>query len=684
MPGNQMIPKKPETILVIDDDPSATFLEGRCLEEAGFRVITATSTGEATRLIEACGIDLIVLDYEMCEGISGLDFYLGLKSAGFLLPTMMVTGYSQEAVILGALRAGVDDFVTKSLTYIEHLPEAVNRILTKVRLKKALEAAQAQCAHIVKTALDAILMVNAEGRILLFNHAAETMFQCPIAEAINGLITQFFPEWTAELSRREETAKRPNGQSFPVEISVAQFSCEGDMFYTLAIRDITDRKHMEALLKEMALHDALTGLATRRALEHRFSHALTAADRRDHQIALLFMDIDDFKAVNDAYGHQTGDLLLRAIAERLTGAVRKENAVARLGGDEFVVVLESITDVQDVARVAHKIITALSQPYKISGHNLSPTASIGIAIYPEDGRDHEALMSHADAAMYRAKMSGRNRYQFYTAALHDEAVAHLALEKALEGALQRGEFCLHYQPQVDAATLQVCGVEALVRWNPSGKDLVLPPVFLPLMEETQAIIPLDEWVLRTACAQYVTWKALGMAPPLMAVNISRQQFKYGGMVETLARILSETGMPAQYLALEMSENVVMENAESTLDTLRALKKLGVQIVIDDLGRGYSSFAKLGLLLVDRVKLDPSFVREMTIHPDQAIIVKAMIALAHHLNIEVVIKGVETEEQQALVQSLHCDSLQGYIVGAPLVPERFGLERLIPSGLAHTA
>jgi len=441
-------------------------------------------------------------------------------------------------------------------------------------------------------------------------------------------------------------------------------------------RDITEQKRAEEQIRHMAQHDALTELPNRMLLHDRIGQAIAQAQRNLGVLALLFIDLDRFKTVNDSLGHAVGDRLLKTVAERLTACTRGSDTIARIGGDEFVVLLSALDQPEDARYVAQKVLDSLSEPVTINGHELKVTPSVGICAYPHDGEDVETLMRNADTAMYYAKQMGRNNFQFFTQAMNDAAQERLLLENDLRHAVERGEFTLHFQPLLDVKTGAILGLEALVRWRHPQRGMVPPSEFVPAAEETGLIGPIGEWVLSRACAQARAWQVAGYAQLQVSVNCSAQQFQHEAFVETVGRILRETGLPAACLELEITESVIIHHSEEVIARFQALDDMGVRISIDDFGIGYSSLSYLKRFAVHQLKIDQSFVRDIHSDPDDAAIVSAIIAVAHSLGLEVVAEGVETAEQLAFLRSLGCDAAQGYYFSRPLPPEEF--EKMLAS------
>lgn len=425
------------------------------------------------------------------------------------------------------------------------------------------------------------------------------------------------------------------------------------------------RQQAEATIRYQAFHDLLTGLPNRTLFNDRLPLALANAQRQTGLLAVMFLDLDRFKTINDTLGHAIGDLLLQAVAQRLSTCLREGDTIARWGGDEFTLLLPQIYSPEDAAKAAQRIIQALKPAFYLEGHELHISSSMGIAIYPQDGEDAQTLLKNADAALYRVKEQGRNGFQIYTPAINSKASELLALESSLYHALERQEFSLQFQPQLNTTTWQITRMEALVRWHHPSLGLISPRVFIPLAEENGLIVPIGEWVLRTACAQNKAWQDAGMPPLRIAVNLSARQFQEPGMVETISQILAETGLAPACLELEITETTAMQNVDFTSAVLQELHDMGVHISLDDFGTGYSSLGYLKKFPLDTIKIDQSFVRELPTDANDLAIVRAVIALGHGLDLSVVAEGVETREQMELLRSLHCEDMQGYLFSKPL-------------------
>ncbi|HEX8947602.1 MAG TPA: EAL domain-containing protein [Dissulfurispiraceae bacterium] len=435
-------------------------------------------------------------------------------------------------------------------------------------------------------------------------------------------------------------------------------------------RDITDRKRMEETIRRQASHDPLTDLPNRTLFMDHLNLELAKARRSRKMLAVLFLDLDRFKNINDTLGHSTGDLLLMAVADRLKSCVREVDTVARIGGDEFNILLTNISHPDDIAVIVKKLIAVFEESFVIEGHMLHETASIGISIYPDDGDDTEVLLKNADIAMYHAKDQGRNNYQFYNPAINIMTLRRLLLENNLRQMINRGELVLYYQPQLNIGTGKIVCVEALARWQHPELGVLNPPQFIPLAEETGIITSIDEWVLSTACAQAKSWQRAGYHPICVTVNLSRQQFQKPDLVEIVSSILKDTGLNPALLHLEVTENTAMQDVNHTLDALKRLADLGVKASIDDFGTGYSSLSCLKKLPVQKLKIDKSLIQGLKEDKDDRAIVNALITMAHNLNLGAVAEGVETNEQLSFLSSSRCDEMQGFLFSEPLPSGKF--------------
>ncbi len=440
---------------------------------------------------------------------------------------------------------------------------------------------------------------------------------------------------------------------------------------TRSIRYAIERQRLLTELKHrLAFHDSLTGLPNRQLFFDRLGHAIAESRRSGQSFAVLFLDLDGFKAINDSFGHQVGDLLLQAVAQRLRNCLRASDTAARLGGDEFTIIVGGEPQPEDAAKVAEKILNALSRRFGIGAQQFFISGSIGIAVCPTDGADAETLVRNADVAMYRAKALGKNGYQFYDLSLDAAALERLGLEKSLRAALAEGQFVLHYQPQLSLQNAGLTGAEAMLRWQHPELGLLLPERFLALAEDTGLIIPIGEWVLRTACAQGQSWQLAGHRPLRMSVNVSPRHFGRPTLPDLVARTLAESGLAPEQLSLDIDESCLMQDPEQGLNALRALKRLGVQIAVDDFGTGYSRLGSLRRFPIDMLKIDRSFVRGIPHEPEDAEIAALIVALARRLRLTVLAEGIETPEQLEFLRAQGCDEGQGFALGPPVPADSF--------------
>ena len=470
-----------------------------------------------------------------------------------------------------------------------------------------------------------------------------------------------------DVTSRREAAEAIRRARDELEVRVLERTAELAGANALLQGEIVERRQAEARVHHMAYHDSLTGLPNRALLSDRLDRAMLAVQRTDRKLAVMFLDLDRFKTINDSLGHLTGDYLLKEVASRLCRAVRASDTVARLGGDEFVVLVPGIRESEECSSVAEKIIEALALPFPFEGRLLHITPSIGISMYPDDGGDVETLMRHADAAMYHAKASGRNNYQFFTQRMNQAAAQHFELESSLRGALAKGEFELYYQPIVDTVTRELQSLEVLLRWRREHEGLVLPDHFIPIIEENGLIVPIGDWVMRRACEQMVTWTKQGLKPVPLAVNLSPRQFMNRGLIESIRRVVDETGINPSLLEFEITETALMQHGEQTLEILGQINSMGIRLSIDDFGTGYSSLAYLKRFPVKKIKIDRAFINDLEESSEDQAIVAAIIALSNSLQLSVVAEGVETEGQYALLQASGCQYAQGYLFSLPLDP-----------------
>jgi len=567
--------------------------------------------------------------------------------------------------------------IKDSVGAITHLLAVKEDITERKQAEKMLQLTQFSLEH----ASDSIFWMDPQGRVVYANESACRSLGRSREELLSLAIPDIDPfsrkeTWGAlwgEIKTRGSTTfeaqhKTRQGQVFPTEVTANYVEFDGQEYAFSFVRDITERKVAEERVQSLAYYDALTGLPNRILLRDRLSKALAAARRQKHKVALLFLDLDRFKIINDSLGHSVGDLLLQDVAERLKRCAREQDTVARLGGDEFLIVLTNVKDIPDAAVATERFMDAMTAGFVIQGHSLSISCSLGISIFPEHGADSETLIKNADAAMYRAKDYGRNNFQFFTADMNAQAVERLTLENGLRLALDKKELFLVYQPQMDIATGKITGLEALLRWQHPELGLVPPDKFIRIAENSGLIMPIGEWVLRTACFQARKWQDEGRTAVSVAVNVSAVQFRQEGFPQTVCRVLHETGVAPQYLELELTESLLLSNADVMFSVLQQLTAMGLRLAIDDFGTGYSSLSYLRQFPVSKLKIDRSFVRDVAVNPDDAAITTAIISMAKSLNLKVIAEGVETEAQMSFLRAHQCDEIQGYYFSKPLATD----------------
>lgn len=580
-------------------------------------------------------------------------------------------------------------------------PAALEGVLRDITERKEIERlraeeSQREQSRILQSILDSmgdgVVVADTVGDLLLYNPAAEKITGTAPASLREweGQFTAFMPDMITPYPKNQIPLMRaiqgemvdgeelyvvseqlPNGAWLSINARPLRGN-SGNLYGGVAVfRDITERKLSEQRLAYLAQYDPLTGLPNRNLFRDRFAQAMARVARSKQLLALMFLDLDHFKGINDSLGHEAGDLLLKAVAERLNHCVRKTDTVARLGGDEFTVILEGRKDVEHVTVVAQKIIEVMTPVFTLNGTEAFVTTSIGIVTYNgQEGYDADTLIKNADTAMYCAKGLGRNNYQLYTPQMQDKSYELLTAENNLRRALEREEMQVHYQPQVDLKTGRINGAEALLRWQPAGSDMLLPAHFIETAEDTGLIVPIGEWLLETVCRQNKAWQDAGLPPIKIAVNFSARQLRQAMLVETIERILTDTGLNARYLDVEITEGHLMENVEDSGVIIGKLKAMGISISVDDFGTGYSSLRYLKHFPLDSLKIDQSFVRNITDNPRDAAIATTIISLAHNLQFHVIAEGVENEAQLDILRDKGCDAMQGYLFSHPLPAEEF--------------
>jgi diguanylate cyclase (GGDEF)-like protein/PAS domain S-box-containing protein len=577
---------------------------------------------------------------------------------------------------------------------------AIRDISVRKAAEEHLAQMEARYRGLLEAAPDAMVVVDQGGEIVLLNVQAEKQFGYRRDELIGQKVKNIIPKGFAErlvadalrsaedaLAQQigtgiELNGRRKDGSEFPIEIMLSPLEGAEGVLVTAAIRDITTRKKAEALMIHSSEHDFLTGLPNRMLLSDRVNQAIRLAIRHKKKVAVLFLDLDGFKHINDSLGHPTGDKLLQSVGKRLVDCVRGSDTVSRQGGDEFVVLLSEEDDSEDVSVTAKRMLRAVAEAHFVDQHDLHVTCSVGVSLYPDDGLNAETLIKNADTAMYQAKENGRQTYQYFKPAMNVRAVERQSLEESLRRALERQEFVVHYQPKINLNTGRISGAEALLRWTHPTRGAVPPGQFIPVAEDCGLILPIGTWVLRQACQQAQAWVDAGLPLGTMAVNISAMQLRNESFVEGVFAILQDTRLDPRLLELELTESVLMKHAESTASILTALRERGVQVAVDDFGTGYSSLSYLRKFPIDALKIDQSFVSQITTVPDEIIIVKAVIGLGRSLKLRVVAEGVETQEQLAFLQAYQCDEAQGYYFSRPVLPEQFA--KLLKSGIVKAA
>ncbi len=712
-------------ILLVNDDPGALFALHTVLNDLEASIETASSGEDALLRLLRADFALIILDVKM----SGLD---GFETARLIrqrprsksTPIIFLTshratdldrslGYELGAVDYLFMPVSPEVLKSKAQVFIdlarnntprdprdvelEHLNQALHQELAHVtRLNEALRS-EINARHLAedvahRSETERLIIQHAGDYVALLDAAGQWVYASPSYQAEFGaqirpgssyfeialeedreqLRTGFSQlvegESQARLQYRVPVPGRGD-RHFESHASLVRNSTGQVVQVVMVSRDITDRKELEAYVLHQSFHDALTGLPNRLLLEDRMKQATAHLARRNAPVAVLFIDLDHFKDINDTLGHVAGDRVLQEVAERLGRCVREGDTVARLGGDEFVVLLAGMQDVQDAGTVAEKIVGAVSQPCHVGGSELRVSPSVGIAIFPGDGQNIDELLRNADTAMYHAKQQGHGRYSFFTSKMNEAASQRLAIGTALQRAIQDGEFILHYQPKVNASDGSICGFEALIRWPQSNGKWISPGQFIPIAEETGRIDPIGKWALREAALQARQWYDAGAGKCPIAVNVSAQQFRQASVAEYIQTVLQETGIPPSMLETELTESAVMTDPGTAIQALHQIRDLGVPISIDDFGTGYSSLAYLKRFPLDKLKIDAAFVRDIATDPEDAAIVLAIINLAHSLNLTVIAEGVETFEQMAFLIDHGCDEMQGNYFSAPVPTEK---------------
>ncbi len=584
-----------------------------------------------------------------------------------------------------ALERARDELEKRVEARVVDLSKANEQLRQEIAERKRAEETLKLASQIIESSNEAILITNVKGQTVQVNQAfcritgysrKEILGKGPSIFTSGHLDSRSYQEIWESLTRRGEWKgevwdRRKNGEVYPRLLSLSAVKDDaGDVSHYVGIfSDITKIKQTEERLQRLAHYDPLTGLPNRILFHDRLQQALVQAKRRKRIVAIMLLDLDRFKNINDTLGHRFGDQVLVAVAERLTGCLRSTDTAARLGGDEFVAVLPEVSDTHGAAKVAGKIIEVLSKPFILDGREVFVTTSMGITVYPDDGAKVGRLLQNADTALYCAKEQGKNHFQFFSRAMNVSVLKRLNLEHTLRAAMSGNKLLLCYQPMVDLNTGRVVAAEALLRWRHPSLGAVSAGKLIPVAEETGLIIPIGEWVLHTACAQNKSWQKMGLPPMRVAVNISGRQLKQSNLVDNVLRILDQTDLDPKYLEMELTESVMMEEADSTISMLADLKRNGISVSVDDFGTGYSSLSYLRNFPVDKLKIDQSFLSEISSSHYEQEIVKAILAVAHSLQLEVIAEGVETNEQLRFLKNHGCDQAQGYYLCRPVPVNR---------------
>ncbi|MFA9218084.1 MAG: putative bifunctional diguanylate cyclase/phosphodiesterase, partial [Sphingomonadaceae bacterium] len=663
------------------------------LTQVGLDMIEAGNGAQALASYQATTPDLVLLDVEMpgmdgfdvCRAIRQLDQHPGA-------PIIMVTGGDELEAVTHAYEVGATDFVSKPINW----PILGHRVLYVLRASDAIARLRIADAHnraVLAAIPDTFFRMSKDGYYLDYEpgHAASQDTRCVGRHLRDVLPADIAAQLLAEMQLTLSTQQvRAVDYQLPGDAAAgaaalhfeARLVATGPDEVLGLVRDISERKRTEEQIRRLAYCDSLTGIPNRQAFLETLEHELARSRSANKKFAVLFMDLDAFKRINDTLGHNVGDHLLKVVSERLRETIRPSdlvsrselagNNLARLGGDEFTILIPDLERVDNALNVAHRVKEAMRRPFLIDAHEIFVTASIGISLYPEDGDDCNSLLKYADTAMYHAKNCGKNNAKLYSSSLTMQIMSHVKLEVGLRKALQNNELYLLYQPQIDVASSRIVGVEALVRWRHPERGIISPTEFIPLAEETGLIVPIGEWVLRTACQQATAWQVDGKPPIRMAVNLSAKQFKDENLAQIVVSALHDSGLPADLLELELTEGTLMDDARATLAALEQLRNIGVYLSIDDFGTGYSSMNYLKRFDVRALKIDKSFISGLPQDAENAAITRAIIAMAHGLKMAVVAEGVETDAQLVLLEQYGCDLVQGYYLGHPAPPESIKL------------
>jgi diguanylate cyclase (GGDEF)-like protein/PAS domain S-box-containing protein len=700
-------PILPPKILLIENDPVVAEAIRATLAAPGggsFDVEWVRQLSEALERLGKKGIAAILLELSLPDS-QGIETFDKLFAATPDVPILILGGNTDQALAQRAVAHGAQDYLLPDHLDSYSLTRALRNAIERKAVEDALYVEKERAVVTLNSIGDAVLCTDISGNITYLNLVAETMTGWGRQEATGHPLAEVFRiidgstrmpardpmEMAVELNRTVGLTVncvliRRDGFESAIEDSAAPIHDRAGRVIgaVIVFHDVSAARAMSLQMTYSAQHDLVTDLPNRLLLNDRISQSIALARRRNRPIAVIFLDLDRFKYVNDSLGHAIGDKLLQSVSKRLLAGVRGSDTVSRQGGDEFVILLSEITYPEDAATSARKILRSLGAPHSVGGQDLHIDGSIGISVYPEDGGNAETLIKNADTAMYHAKEKGRNNFQFFKADMNRKAVERQSLEGSLRRALEREEFLLHYQPKVNLDTGEITGVEALIRWQQPARGLLPPSQFVPIAEDCGLIVQIGRWVMREACRQARAWQDAGLPALSIAVNVSAMEFRDSGFVEHVRTILSDTGLEARYLELELTEGVLMEDAESAASVLRELKKMGVQLAVDDFGTGYSSLSYLRQFPIDVLKIDRSFVQQISADPEDSTIVSAIINMGKSLKHLVVAEGIETQQQRAYLQTQHCAEGQGYLFSRPMAAAQFAqlLQKIITDTLVH--
>jgi diguanylate cyclase (GGDEF)-like protein/PAS domain S-box-containing protein len=689
------------SVLLIEDNAGdARLLTEMLKEQGGYKTALTwvTFMREAETYLASNDIDVILLDLGLADA-QGLAALRRAHAAAPHVALVVLTGLDDELLALQALKEGAGDYLIKGEIEGRWLMRSMRYAIERKVMEEALFAEKELAQVTLASIGDAVISTDINGVITFLNAVAEDMTGWPLREATGRAAAEILGIQDADTGEaidlvgtviRENRTVRPesnlvltrrDGGKIPVENCISPIrNREGANAGTvITLRDVSEVQAMSQQMIHSAQHDALTGLPNRILLNDRITQAIAYAARHNEQIAVLFLDLDHFKHINDSLGHAVGDKLLQSIAGRLAQCIRGSDTVSRQGGDEFIVLVTEMKEPQAALISANRLLAAVAAPHAIQGHDLHITASIGVSIYPGDGLDAESLIKNADTAMYQAKKNGPQSYQFFKQSMSVRAVERQSIEESLRRALERDEFALHYQPKINLLTGAITGVEALIRWMHPERGMIPPGQFIPVAEDTGLILPIGGWVLREACMQARAWRDAGLPDVTMAVNVSAMEFQDPNFIENLFAVLKETGTDPAVLKIELTESVLMKNAEGAITVLRKMRESGIKVAIDDFGTGYSSLSYLQRFPIDELKIDQSFVRQIGSGDGDTAIVTAVISMARSLRLRVVAEGVETPEELAFLREQKCDEVQGYYFSKPVPPQL--LAGLLVNGVA---